>query len=296
MALLTDTSLDFDVADVGNYTFDSNFIEFVAPGIARLKVSAGGRTETIETPDVDRSGWGTDRIHKVAFTIDDDAVDNLEYYHTFLVSFDQGFSWKRYDQFAGWVKAEPRDIKTRGMRTTALEKVSLFIDTSDIRFLIGITRETGAGTGDIDLITISRGTTDQSWQGADPGTTVLPTFPSGATMTPNFPLDGDLVSYGASISSDFGYPQRWMKATKQRRFYRSLIWGDYDLTDRDTILAFLRAHQGEASQTHISWQPIGYDSAGRWVAGEPTYAQVGANLYSVRCDFIEVFSHEVGSV
>lgn len=112
MAFSTNTSIDFSTST--GYTFDA--AEFaISGGEGTLDASELGPTTCI-TPAIDTSTWSV--INRVA--IDDEVASS--YRHKYLVSFDGGASWQRYQQGI-WITASIGDIATIGMTRWQVEAI-----------------------------------------------------------------------------------------------------------------------------------------------------------------------------
>lgn len=286
MALTTDTTLAFTSST--GYTFNATVTEFVA-GVARLKSSAGAANDTIITPDVDRTGF-TDsgsgiKIHKIIPTL----TEVVGYFHKFLVSFDQGRTYKG-NNAGGWNVAELADIATRGFGPLELSEIRSWEDTDTIRLAVYVERLTGGGDGDIDLLTIHYGNTVTSLSGSiapDP----WPADPdhAGRLMDPDRSWRRRVFFPAAYTRTGMGYNDASSHATNPRETWE-LSWSAMSEAQRDVIEPFLREHQMD----HITWQPNSEPSALLFTADEPSQTEVAPNAtgWNMRCRLHRAYAEE----
>ena len=286
MALTTDTTLNFTSS--AGYAFDAAKTEFVA-GVARLKSSAGTANDTIITPDVDRTGF-TDSgsgilIHKMIPTL----TEVVGYFHKFLVSFDQGRTFKAFNS-GGYNVAELADIATRGFGPIELENIRTWEDTDTIRLAIYVERLSGGGNGDIDLLTIHFGTTVTSLDGSiTPDAWPADPDHAGRLMDPDRAWRRRVIFPTSYVRTGMGYNDAASHASNPREVWE-LNWSAMSEAQRDVIEPFLREHQMD----HITWQPNSEPSAILFTADEPSQTEVAPNAtgWTLRCRLHRVYTEE----
>ena len=170
MALLTDVTLNFPVDGAG-YTFNAAEIEFIGGVGARLKSSFGGGISTIETVDISMAARG--QIDHISIT----AIEELDYFHYFYVSFDGGAIWNQYDS-RGWSGPQViSDLENNGITRDRLPRIRewpTWDKYTTVRFLIGLKSVLNVSQGAISLITIhyaaKTANTAPSYSGTGDGT------------------------------------------------------------------------------------------------------------------------------
>lgn len=279
----TDTGFNYTAADV----------EFVS-GVCRAKSGFTGQSVVV-TPTIDVSSWNS--INSLVFTASE-KVDGAaaRYFHDVLVSFSAGASttpasavWQKH-YTGGWITIPYTDIATRGMSLAEITNVKVWPAPSNLTFAFNIHREAGSTLGSLDnLAIVYHAAADHEDQSTD-----FPTEPASnadvatdLAIYPEFPGSIEYETGDTLMATPGGYHLAWRNSTAIRRTINSPRFIAINTTNKDLVLAFLRAHIGQASFT---WDPPGCKTGCKWVAIEPIEdVQLGADNWEVSCSaFVEV--------
>jgi len=279
MTLTPDNTFNFTTP--GDYNFNASEIE-VTGGVARLKAGFIGSSIIDSLVFVNP---GSEDVHQIAVTY----KEALGYFHRFLISFDLANSWYAWNS-GGWNQvSNVSQIDTLGIGFEELILVRDFQYFSQffpddvatlIKIAIEITRESGGGTGEVDLVSIVKGTTTITLT-SDP-TPPLDTL----AIEPSFPVTKRRETYTIDFRSELGYEVRTPRASNDRFFYE-LKWVNVSTADKDTIIAFLQAHV----QTPFNWTPPG-DSELIFNCSLPTWTENAPGVWTVSAKYDQMFAGE----
>lgn len=274
MPTVCDTTLDFDPLDDG-YIYDPELIVIDADG-ARLTETTP-RLSTIETPDVDTSGF-TERIRYVEPT----AVEHPGYEHRFMLSTDEGATW-RYHTAAGWYRGAASRIDEIGNPLNELVKIREWPgnDSGLLRFLILLVRLTEAVTGNISLVSVCYGENVEDFSKADGPLDPLP-------LEPDFPVTAEFGEKFKSVTTEGGYSLSWRLGSKLRRRYK-LKWSGRTLAEKEILSQFLM----RGARKSFLWTPPDSSIQRRFRSSEPEITDAFAGrLWNIASDLIETYAGE----
>jgi hypothetical protein len=285
MAISTDATTNFSSA-TGYTLYNSGNVSF-SGGVATL-TSTDIKTAAIRTPQIDASGW--QRLQKIVATLE----QSLGFDIRFALSFSDwaGVLVKEFvvplgGRFQVISTSDDSNndvitsVLTKGITARDLELVRSWPDTiTDISILVGLSRTATNGTGEIDLITYSYGTTELSFAGEGTASVSL-------TTPPDYGFSTNYEQYFDAVSFRENYVQNVELGTKLRRSISSIQWTLND-SDAATHYTFLK----NAMSAPFNWTATGEATSRKWlVIGTPTVDVVsrGDGIRRVSARLLEVF-------
>lgn len=269
--LTTDSTFAFSSSSGWTLTGDAQI------GSGVLDLAAGVTTGTAESPDLDRSLWGS--LVQCSIEATEAVASSAQaYYHRLLFSFDSGTTWRRHYR-GGWVRANEALISGDGMTVDYVQQIREWPAGNSIRVQIYIERTDAGASGSMDFIHFGHGSA--AFEFTDQPATDSTTFPFAIAAS-----EVDFTEH--SVQHDLGTAHVLSYATATDIGQaRRLRWPALDATDRDTLLAYLEAHKGPTNA--FDWQPQGEGSTLVWyVVDDPSWSSVAPNAsgqvaYVVQC-------------
>ncbi len=283
MAFSEDTTWTFNVST--GYTFTAAESEFTG-GYWHAKAAFTGTT-TCQTPTLDVSAW--EFIDRLAIT----ATEAVDYYHRFLVSFDDAATWNSYGP-GGWYPVAASAIGTLGLsKAQIIAALREFPTPGELSLLIAAIKSDAAADGSIGQVTIYYKATDAPEQQTPTGEpvateTLEDDLLDGTTpLQPSFPIRREVIFYSREDVSEANYSASSSAGTAMRDFYPGLEWRGLTTARKNLVLAFLQAHVQDA----FNWTPVGFSEKPFVAVSSSIDAmEISAGIWTVRVDLLEALA------
>lgn len=283
MAFLVNTSVDFSTA-VG-YTFNGS--EFgISGGVGTLDPGVGGPTTCI-CPSINTSTWTT--INRVE--IDETVADT--YRHRYLVSFDGGTVYYRYQQ-GNWLVAAIGDIATVGMSRPQVELIRYWpLLSTGLVFAVSASRTDTSDTGQISGFSVYylTGSTPEQATITDGEPLANPTEALEDVLTEQPELPLTLVYDWPNARDRFvGNYEMRIPVCDRYRLSVDAKFIAVNATRKAAILAFLSDHY----TAPFWWLLCPLENAAAFTASEPSVTQLAVDVWEISTRFTQAFVDGTG--